>query len=920
MEYNFNAIEQRWQEWWEQNNTYKVESNSEKPKYYVLEMFPYPSGAGLHVGHPLGYIAGDIYARYKRLKGFNVLHPMGFDAFGLPAEQYAIQTGQHPAVTTAKNIAKYKQQLKQMGFGYDWSREVITSDPQYYKWTQWIFLQLFNNWYNNSSNKAESIDNLISVFEKEGNKNVNAATDQKEQFTAEDWKGFDEKKKSDILLNYRLAYLAWSDVNWCPALGTVLANDEVQNGLSVRGGHPVVKKPMRQWFLRITAYAQRLLDGLETIDWSEALKDMQRNWIGRSEGASIFFDIEGNDEKIEVFTTRPDTIFGSTFMVLAPEHKLVDQLTTDEQKEKVEEYKKYVESRSERDRLADVDRVTGAFTGSYAINPFTKKQIPVWIAEYVIASYGTGAIMAVPAHDERDYKFAKKFGLEIKPVIEGSNIEKEAFEGKEGKMINSPLINGMEVKDAISKMVAEVEQRHMGKGKINYRMRDAGFSRQRYWGEPFPIVFQNNIPKPLDENELPVTLPEVDSYQPTGSGDAPLAALEDWVHIEKGQRETDTMPGYAGSSWYFLRYMDPHNKERFTGEKAIDYWENVDLYIGGAEHAVGHLLYARFWHKFLFDLGLVKTEEPFKKMVNQGMIQGKSSFVYRIEGTNKFVSRGLKDQFATTAIHADISMVDNEVLDIEAFKKWSPDFANAEFELEDGKYFTGTEVEKMSKSKYNVVNPDDIIEEYGADTLRMYEMFLGPIEQHKPWDTKGIDGVAKFLRKFWRLFFNEKGEWQVSDETPAPEELKVLHKTISKVQEDIEKLSFNTSVAAFMICVNDLQSLKCNKRAVLQELVILLAPFAPHITEELWHRLGNEGTVNDAPFPIFNEDYVKENTFEYPVSINGKMRTKIELPLDLPKDQVEERVLDNEIVQKWLEGNPPKKFIFVPGKIVNLVV
>ncbi len=918
MEYKFQEIEARWKQYWKDNQTYKVSNDTSKQKCYVLDMFPYPSGAGLHVGHPLGYIATDIYSRYKRLKGFNVLHPMGFDAFGLPAEQYAIQTGQHPATTTEVNIARYMEQLDAIGFDYDWSREVRTSDPKYYQFTQWIFIQLFHSYYNNAAQQAEPITDLVATFAKEGNIKTNAASGKISTFTAEEWNTYSEKQQQEILMEYRLAYLKYGDVNWCPALGTVLANDEVKDGVSERGGHPVVKKSMRQWFLRITAYAQRLLDGLDTVDFAESLKEQQRNWIGRSEGASVQFNVVGRDEKIEVFTTRPDTIFGATFLVLAPEHLMVAEISTNIAA--IEEYKAYVQSRSERDRQADVKTVSGAFTGAYAHNPFTGENVPIWIAEYVLMGYGTGAIMAVPSDDDRDNAFATKFGLPIIDVIDKSDHPGATRSDKLGKMINSGFLDGLEVPAAISLMCRKVEEMGIGKGRVNYRMRDAGFSRQRYWGEPFPVIYKDEMPYTLPEKELPVNLPDVESFKPTGDGDSPLARNTDWVNHPDGPRETDTMPGYAGSSWYFLRYMDPQNGGFFVGKEAVDYWQDVDLYVGGAEHAVGHLLYSRFWHKFFFDKGWVPTQEPYKKLVNQGMIQGRSNFVYRIQGTNEFVSLELKDQYETTALHVDVNIVENDVLDTEAFRNWLEEYADAEFILDNSKYVCGWEVEKMSKSKWNVVNPDIVIEKYGADTFRMYEMFLGPIEQSKPWITNGLDGVHKFLRKFWRLFYTENG-LEISDEAPTPAELKVLHRTIKKIQDDVERLSFNTCISAFMIATNELTDLKCRKRAILKELTILLAPFAPHIAEELWQNaLGENGTVVYAPFPKFDESVLVESNFNYPVSINGKVRATIDFPLDYTEDQVKPEVLANEQVQKWLEGKDPKKFIFVKGRIINLVI
>lgn len=913
MEYKFSEIEARWQKYWEQNHVFKVENNSPRPKYYVLDMFPYPSGAGLHVGHPLGYIASDIYSRYKRLKGFNVLHPMGFDAFGLPAEQYAIETGQHPAVTTEKNIQRYKEQLRNIGFSYDWNREVKTCDPAYYKWTQWIFLQLFNSWYNPESDKAEPIETLIHKF------NVQRTTfniGNEEKPYAE----LTEKEKSDILLDHRLAYLAYSDVNWCPALGTVLANDEVKEGKSERGGHPVIRKKMRQWFLRITAYADRLLYGLDELDWPLPLKEMQRNWIGRSEGALIDFKLEKQEAALKVFTTRPDTIFGATFMVIAPEHELVEKITTPVQKLKIRKYIEYVQSRSEVERQQE-KTVTGEFTGAYAINPFTNKKIPVWVAEYVLAGYGTGAIMAVPSDDDRDYAFAKKFDLEIIEVIDKSNYPGSTRDDKEGIIINSGFINGMEVPEAIKAVIDKAEKTGIGKRKVNYKMRDAGFSRQRYWGEPFPIVFKNDIPQALDEAHLPVILPEVESYKPTGDGESPLAANLQWKNLPDGSlRETDTMPGYAGSSWYYLRYMDSKNDKEFAGKEAEQYWKNVDLYIGGSEHAVGHLLYARFWHKVLFDLGYVSTREPFQKLINQGMIQGRSNIAYRINGTNKFVSQGLRAKYDTTPLHVDVGFVENDVLDLDKFRQWREEFRNAEFILEEGKYYCGSEIEKMSKRWHNVVNPDDVVARYGADCFRMYEMFLGPIEQHKPWDTKGIEGVFRFLKKFWKLFHDEQFNFSVSSEMPGENEMKILHKAIKKIQEDTERFSFNTGVSHFMICINELTEIKCSKRAILEPLVILAAPYAPHFAEELWFLLGNKPSVSNAQFPPYDEKFLVENVFTYPVSFNGKMRFKTDLPAGMTAEEIEKAVLKHELSQKWLEGKAPKKVIVVPGKIINVVL
>lgn len=922
MDYNFSAIEKKWHQYWEENNTYKVSNTSDKPKYYVLDMFPYPSGSGLHVGHPLGYIASDIYARYKRLKGFNVLHPMGFDAFGLPAEQYAIQTGKHPETTTNNNISYYKKQLRRLGFCYDWSREVKTCDPGYYKWTQWMFLQLFHHWFNATTNKAAPITDLITHFETEGTANLQAnASEDTLQFTAETWKAMTKAEQQQILMDYRLVYQSEATVNWCPELGTVLANDEVKEGISERGGHPVVKKQMRQWFLRTTAYAERLLSDLDTLAWSDSMKEMQRNWIGRSEGASVRFAIDKTDKEFDIFTTRPDTIFGVTFMVLAPEHELIKTITTEAQQEEVTAYLDYVSRRSDLERQAE-KKVTGAFTGAYAVNPFTGYLIPIYISEYVFIGYGTGAIMAVPSDDERDEAFARKFGLPIVPVIDKTKYPGATQKDKLGVMVNSDFITGMEVPDAIRAVIDKVEAMGIGKGKVNYRLQDSGYSRQRYWGEPFPIVYKDGIATPLPESELPLTLPAVDSYEPTGDGRSPLANVTDWVNTSEGKRETDTMPGYAGSSWYFLRYMDPSNKKALVGKKAIAYWENVDLYMGGTEHAVGHLIYSRMWHKFLYDVGLVTTIEPFKRLVNQGMIQGRSSFAYRVKGENKFVSKGLRNQYKTTAIHVPISMVQNDVLDIEAFRSFRSDIgADAEFVLEEGEYRTGYEIEKMSKSKFNVVNPDDICDLYGADCFRLFEMFLGPLEKSKPWITDGIEGVSRFLHKLWRLFkINGNGKAQLSDATPTKDELKVIHRTIKRVNIDIVRLSFNTCVSAFMECVNDLGSLKCDKQEVLQHLVVLMAPFAPHLTEELWKAMGNTSTVHDSYFPTHNEEYLVEASRIYPVQINGKVRAKIDIALTAAKDEAEKIVMANAVVQKWINGKTVRKFIFVPGKIINIVV
>ena len=920
--YNFSEIEKKWRNYWSENGIYKTSNSSSKPKFYALDMFPYPSGAGLHVGHPLGYIASDIVSRYKRLKGFNVLHPMGFDSFGLPAEQYAIQTGQHPAITTANNIQRYKEQLQELGFSFDWDREVQTSDPSFYRWTQWIFMQLFDSWYDRKADKAREIVELIAIFEKEGNVNVDANCDEDTpSFTAADWKSWDEEAQQRMLLRYRLSYLAEMVVNWCPALGTVLSNDEVKDGYSERGGHPVERKKMMQWMMRITAYAERLLNGLDQIDWPEPLKEMQRNWIGRSEGAELDFALKGHEDKIRVFTTRVDTIFGVTFLVLAPESELVEKITTDDCREAVDAYVKQAVNRSERERMMDVKTVTGEFTGAYAIHPFSGEEVPVWVADYVLAGYGTGAVMAVPAGDQRDYDFAKHFGLPITPINDSADISEQADATKEGKVINSGFLNGLSPVQAIRKGIEELEKRGIGTGKVNFRMRDAIFTRQRYWGEPLPVYFRNGLPYLLDEDKLPLVLPEVDKYLPTEEGEPPLARAEQWETGDGYPLEQSTMPGWAGSSWYFFRYMDAHNDKRFVGEDVQKYWESVDLYIGGSEHATGHLLYSRFWTKFLYDRGWVTIEEPFKKLINQGMIQGRSNFVYRIKGENKFVTLGRKDQYDTIPMHVDVSLCRQDKLDMDAFRKWRPELGEAEFITEEnGDYICGTEVEKMSKSKYNVVNPDDIIARYGADTLRMYEMFLGPLEQSKPWNTNGIDGVFKFLRKFWNLFHDADGNFSVSEEKPSDAELKVLHKTIKKAQEDIERYSFNTSVSEFMICVNELSALKCNKREVLEKLVIILSPYAPHITEELWHMLGHQTTVNDAEYPAYNEAYLKEDTFEYPVSVNGKMRAKLVFPTDAAREEIERQVLEAEAIQKWLEGKSPKKVIVVPKKIVNIVV
>ena len=920
MEYNFKEIESKWQAYWAANHTFKAEIDNSKPKYYVLDMFPYPSGAGLHVGHPLGYIASDIYSRYKRLCGFNVLHPMGYDAFGLPAEQYAIQTGQHPAVTTEKNIARYREQMDRIGFSYDWSREVRTCDPGYYKWTQWAFLQMFESWYDNVQQKARPIAELEAAFAEGGSAAVDAACGEVAPFTAEEWNGFDEKQKAAVLMQYRIAYQGETAVNWCPALGTVLANDEVKEGYSVRGGHPVEQKKMTQWQLRVSAYAGRLLEDLEDLDWTDSLKDMQRNWIGKSQGAEMNFKVSNGVEEYDmtIFTTRADTVFGVTFMVLAPESEWVEKLTTPEQKEAVEEYLAMAKKKTERERMMEARKVTGVFSGSYATNPLTGDKVPVWIGEYVLAGYGTGAIMAVPAHDSRDYAFAKTFDLPIIPLIEGCDVSESSFDAKEGIMCNSGFLNGMTVKEAIPAAIDYVEKHGIGHRKINYRLRDAIFSRQRYWGEPFPMYFKDGIATPMTLEQLPLQLPEVDKYLPTESGEPPLGRAADWTY-EGYPIELSTMPGFAGSSAYYLRYMDPHNDQALVSREADEYWRDVDLYIGGTEHATGHLIYSRFWNKFLFDLGYVCEKEPFKKLINQGMIQGRSNFVYRIINTNTFVSYGLKDQYETTEIHVDVNIVRNDRLDIEAFKAWMPEFATAEFILEDGEYICGWAIEKMSKSMFNVVNPDMICDTYGADTLRLYEMFLGPLEQSKPWDTKGIDGVNRFIRKVWRLFYDRDG-LIVSDEKATPEELKALHKLIGKVRTDIESFSFNTAVSAFMIAVNELTDLKCSKREVLEQLIVLLSPFTPHIAEELWEALGHKESITYAAFPEYIEAYTVENSCTYAVSFNGKMRFTVELPVDMPREEVDAHVRGLEQTAKYVAGGNIVKVIVVPGKIVNIVV
>lgn len=923
MNYNHRDIETRWQQYWRDNNTYRAEIDPSRPKFYVLDMFPYPSGAGLHVGHPLGYIASDIYSRYKRAQGFNVLHPMGYDAYGLPAEQYAIQTGQHPEVTTMQNIARYRNQLDKIGFCYDWSREIKTCDPEFYKWTQWAFMKMVESYYDTKLDKAMPIAGLVKHFEEKGTEGIHAACGEELSFTAAEWNAMTEKQKSHTLMNYRIAYLGNTMVNWCPELGTVLANDEVSEGLSIRGGYPVEQKLMYQWCLRVSAYAQRLLDGLETIDWTDSLKETQRNWIGRSEGAEMRFKIADSDVELEIFTTRADTIFGVTFMVMAPESEYVDMVTTPDRREAVKEYIDSIKHKTERERMIDKS-VSGVFTGAYAINPLTGKKIPVWVSDYVLAGYGTGAIMAVPAHDSRDYAFARHFDLPIIPLIEGCDVSEQSFDAKSGKMINSAgeelNLNGMEVKDAIAATKKFIAEKGIGKVKVNYRLRDAIFSRQRYWGEPFPVYYKEGVPHLMDESALPLLLPPVDSYLPTETGEPPLGRAKNWVTAEGYPIELNTMPGFAGSSAYYLRYMDPRNNDALVSREADEYWRNVDLYIGGTEHATGHLIYSRFWNKFLYDLGYVVEAEPFKKLINQGMIQGRSNFVYRIKDTNTFVSYGLKGNYDVTPIHVDVNIVNNDILDTDAFRAWRPDYKDAEFILEDGKYVCGWAVEKMSKSMFNVVNPDDIVERYGADTLRLYEMFLGPLEQSKPWDTNGIDGVNRFIKKLWGLFY--KGdECLVNDDKPGAEALKAIHKLIKKVTGDIESFSFNTSVAAFMICVNELNAANCHSREVLEQLLIVLAPFAPHVAEELWHSaLGHDTTINDARWPEWDEECLKENSVNYAVSFNGKARFNIQVPADMPRDEVEKLALGHESSAKWLDGKTVRKIIVVPGKIVNIVV
>ncbi len=923
MEYNHKEIESRWQQRWKQDRTYAAAVDPSRPKYYVLDMFPYPSGAGLHVGHPLGYIASDIYSRYKRLQGFNVLHPMGYDAYGLPAEQYAIQTGQHPQVTTEVNIARYRSQLDKIGFCYDWDREIRTCDPEYYKWTQWAFIEMFNHYFDTEAQKARPIADLIAHLEKEGTEGLHAAGTKELSLTAADWNAMTEKEKSDVLMNYRLAYLGNTMVNWCPELGTVLANDEVSEGLSVRGGYPVEQKLMYQWCLRVSAYAQRLLDGLDRLEWTDSLKETQRNWIGRSEGAEMHFKVAGSDVDLEIFTTRADTVFGVTFMVLAPESAYVQKVTTPEQRQAVDDYLAAVRHKTERERMID-KTMTGVFTGSYAVNPLTGREIPIWVSDYVLAGYGTGAIMAVPAHDSRDYAFARAFNLPVIPLIEGADVSESSFDAKEGRMINSSgpglSLDGLEVKDAIARTKEYIKSAGIGRVKVNYRLRDAIFSRQRYWGEPFPVYYKDGIPHMLPVESLPLQLPRIDQYRPTETGEPPLGRAKDWHTPEGYPLELNTMPGFAGSSAYYLRYMDPHNNDALVSPEANNYWRQVDLYIGGTEHATGHLIYSRFWNKFLYDLGLVCEDEPFRKLVNQGMIQGRSSYAYRVAGTNTFVSHGLKDKYEVSPILVDISLVSNDILDTEAFRRWRPDFADAEFILEDGKYVCGWAVEKMSKSRFNVVNPDDIVERYGADTLRLYEMFLGPLEQSKPWDTNGIDGVNRFIKKLWNLFY--KGDTLlVDDSEPTPENLKTLHTLIKKVTADIEAFSYNTSVAAFMICVNELGRQQCRSRRVLEPLLILLAPFAPHVAEELWHSaIGHDTTICDARWPEFNEDYLKETTVNYAVSFNGKARFNISVDADLDADSVQRIALETPEAARWLEGKTIRKVIVVPRKIVNVVI
>ena len=943
MAYNFNEIEQKWQKRWKENKTYRVVENDDKKKFYVLNMFPYPSGAGLHVGHPLGYIASDIFARFKRLQGFNVLNPMGYDAYGLPAEQYAIQTGQHPAITTEQNINRYREQLDKIGFCFDWDREIRTCDASYYHWTQWTFIKMFNSYYDNDAKCAKPIAELVEKLGKEGSAGINAACTDEIEVTANEWNSMSEKEQQEMLMNWRIAFLNETMVNWCPALGTVLANDEVVDGVSERGGHPVVQKKMKQWCLRVSAYSQRLLDGLDRIDWTESLKETQRNWIGRSEGTEMQFHIKDSDIEFTIFTTRADTIFGVTFMVLAPENELVAQLTTDSQKEAVEAYLDRTKKRTERERMIDRN-VTGVFTGSYAINPITGEEIPVWVSDYVLSGYGTGAIMAVPAHDSRDYAFAKHFGIEVRPLIEGCDVSEESFDAKEGIMTNSPVakfsdcklnLNGLTVKEAIAKTKQFVTENRLGRVKVNYRLRDAIFSRQRYWGEPFPIYYKDGVPYPIPEECLPLELPEVEKFLPTESGEPPLGHAKNWAwdtvnrtvtnkenidNVTIFPLELNTMPGFAGSSAYYLRYMDPKNNKALVSEEANNYWQNVDLYVGGKEHATGHLIYSRFWNMFLFDTGYSVKEEPFQKLINQGMIQGRSNFVYRIKDTNTFVSLNLSKQYDVTPLHVDVNIVSNDILDIEAFRAWRPEYADAEFILENDKYICGWAVEKMSKSMFNVVNPDIIVEKYGADTLRMYEMFLGPIEQSKPWDTNGIDGCHRFLRKLWGMFFDKNDNYTLTDEAPTKEELKSLHKLIKKTTEDIPSFSYNTTVSAFMICLNELTALKCNKKAILEKVVVVLSPFAPHICEELWEIMGNNTTICDAEWPEYNEEYLKEDSIKYTISFNGKARFTMDFATDATNADIEAAVLSNENSQKYIDGKPIKKVIIVPKKIVNIVI
>ena len=929
MEYNFRDIESRWQQRWRDDKTYRVRIDPDKPKYYVLDMFPYPSGAGLHVGHPLGYIASDIYARYKRQKDFNVLHPMGYDAYGLPAEQYAIQTGQHPAVTTEENIRRYRQQLDKIGFSFDWDREIRTSDADYYKWTQWAFIRMFDSYYCNTTQQARPIGELIEYFERQGNIGLDIAHTEEIEFDAEEWKSWDERRRSEVLMNYRIAYLAETAVNWCEKLGTVLANDEVQDGVSIRGGYPVVQKMMKQWSLRVSAYAQRLLDGLDGLDWSQSIKETQRNWIGRSEGAEMVFYTEGEAPvAINIFTTRADTVYGVTFMVLAPESEYVSLVTTSDQKDEVDKYLEQTRKRTERERIAD-RRVSGVFSGSYAVNPVSHCRIPIYISDYVLAGYGTGAIMAVPAHDSRDYAFARHFALPIVPLVEGADVSEDSFDAKEGTVINSPagtpaegqlVLNGLSVSEAIEAAKKYIVASGLGKVKVNYRLRDAIFSRQRYWGEPFPIYYKDGVPYTVDEKDLPVVLPEIDKFLPTDTGEPPLGRAADWTY--RGYPlELSTMPGFAGSSAYYLRYEDPKNSDALVSAEANGYWRNVDLYLGGSEHATGHLIYCRFWTKFLFDYGYIKDDEPFAKLINQGMIQGRSNFVYRIKNTNTFVSYSKKESYDTTEIHVDVNLVENDILDTDRFRRWQPEFADAEFVVDaDGKYRCGWAVEKMSKSMYNVVNPDDIVERYGADTLRLYEMFLGPVEQSKPWDTKGIDGVHRFLKRLWALVYDAQGNLLLDDRQPTEEELKTLHKTIKKIAYDIENFSFNTSVSAFMICVNELSTAKCSKKAIIEPLAVILAPFAPHIAEEIYSLCGNSTTVCDAAFPECDERHLVEATVKYPVSFNGKVRFTLDLPADTSVEEVEKSALAHDETQKWLQGKAVRKVIVVPRKIVNIVV